>query len=171
MTDSTTASDTTTDDCPRAAAEPFIKRNVFPDAQFTLLADHKTGLETFNLADGDQVSIKESGCEYYTLSFRLETSRFAADTTDIPYWSNAAFSLLHKLDKGLVETPFDMEKMFKNVSARIKEDQVNPQNKLKLGEQIDFGGEDFSQFLIIDRVTRLADQRYALEFSMSYGPM
>ncbi|WP_345953954.1 hypothetical protein [Mucilaginibacter sp. PAMB04168] len=160
----------TVDDCPRGAAEPVIKKDIFPAATFTMQADHRTGIETLTFDDGDKLMIKQSGCEYYRLDFRFETSRFEADTTNVTYWSNTGLSLMRRAIKGL-DTPLEIGKALNNLSARLEKDKSGSGTNLTLGEEIDFGGSDPRQYLTIDRITRLANQRYAIELSLSYGPI
>jgi hypothetical protein len=168
--DSLADRDTAATDCPRDRSAPVIQKTVFPAARFALQADGRTGLETLTLADGDQVIITQSGCEYFILKFRFVTSRFAADTIDVLYWSNAALTLMRSVSKGL-DVPLDVNGALTQLSRRIDQDKVASQKKLELGEEIDFGGPDPRQYLILERITQLAGQRFAIEVSLNYGPM
>lgn len=69
------------EDCPRSAAEPVVKKAVFPRTTFRLQPDTHTGIETVTCPNGDQVIIRHEGCEYYALRFQFTTSRFAPPTT------------------------------------------------------------------------------------------
>jgi hypothetical protein len=166
-----TVTDTTgIDECPRGVSEPVVKKSVFPDAHFALQTDNTTGIETLTLKGGDKLILTQSGCEYYRLNFRFETSRFAADTANIAYWGNTALTLMREVSSGL-DVPLEIDTALNRLSARLNKDKLKADNKLTLGEEIDFGGPDPRQYLIIERVTRLADQRYAVEVSLSYGPI
>lgn len=169
-TDTVAVTDTSDSECPRDKSSPVIKKSVFPDAQFALQADGRTGIETLTLTDGDKVTITQMGCEYFILKFKFETTHFAADTTDVRYWSNAALTFMRKVNKGL-DVPLDVAEALNKLSARIEQDKKASQNKLELGEEIDFGGPDPRQYLIIERVSKLDNQRFAVEVSLSYGPM
>lgn len=158
------------DDCPRGASEPVIKKNVFPDTHFALQADHKTGIETLVLKNGDKLTIKQSGCEYYILNFRFETSRFAADTADVAYWGDKALLLMRQVIHGL-NSPLEINEALNKLSARLEKDKSGSGNKLALKEEIDFGGSDPRQYFTIDRITKLENHRYALMLSLSYGPI
>ena len=157
-------------ECPRGASEPVVKKSVFPDAHFVLQADRMTGIETFSLPQGDKVKITQSGCEYYTLKFEIETTRFAADTTDLSYWPKAAITLMRQINNGL-QTPLEIVKGLDAVSARIKSGESNPADMLSLGEEVDYGGSDPREYLTIDGISRLANKRYLLQITFSYGPM
>ena len=85
-----------------------VKKDEFLDARFALQPDGRTGIETLTLTDGDKVTLTQSGCEYFILKFKFETSRFAADTTNVPYWGNAALSFMRKIEKGL-DVPLDVD--------------------------------------------------------------
>jgi hypothetical protein len=157
-------------ECPRGAAEPVVKATVFPNAHFALRPDHITGIETFNLPQGDKITIKLSGCEYYTLTFQIETSRFAADTTDMPYWGNVALLLMREINKG-ISTPLEIDNALKKLALRLQADKSTPNNQLKLNEEIDFGGPDPRQILTIDRISQPVNQRYIMQITFSYGPI
>lgn len=156
-------------DCPRGAAEPVLKKAVFPNAQFVFQPDKRTGIEKVTLPDGDRLSITQSGCEYYMLTFQFETSHFAADTTDMAYWGNTALSLMRDVNKGL-NTPLDINAALSKLSGRLKDNPDNS-NPLKLGDEIDFGGPDPRQYLVVNRIHKLANQNYLLELSFNYGPI
>lgn len=158
------------DECPRGASEPVVKKTVFPNAQFTLQPDHITGIETLTLNNGDKLTIKQSGCEYYVLAFRFETSRYAADTTDVTYWSSTALTLMREVVKG-VDVPLEMNVALNKLSARLEKDKLNSESKLTLAEEIDFGGPDPRQYLTIDQITQLSNQHYVVQISLTYGPI
>lgn len=157
-------------DCPRGASEPVIQPAVFPDVRFALQADGMTGIETFSLPQGDRVKITQSGCEYYTLKFDIETSKFAADTTNLQYWHEAALTLMRQINKGMV-TPLEISKGLEAMSARIKSGKSDPADLLSLGEELDYGGSDPRDYLTMDRISQLDNKRYLLEITFSYGPM
>ncbi|WDF57382.1 FEKKY domain-containing protein [Mucilaginibacter sp. KACC 22063] len=159
-----------TDDCPRGAAVPVIKKAVFPNVHFALQSDHNTGIETLTLANGDKLTLKQFGCEYYNLSFFFETAQFAADTTDIAYWGNASLSLLRQVRKGL-DTPLDIDTALNRLAAHIEKDKLKSGKGLEMGEEIDFGGPDPRQYLTIDQVSQLANKRYMIKITFSYGPI
>jgi hypothetical protein len=158
----------TAGDCPLGPAEPVLKKDLYPRATFALQSDKRTGIETLLLENGDKLIIKQSGCEYYVLHFRFETSRFEADTSDMAYWSNTALTMLRQINKGL-RTPLDIAEAFKQLSARLEQGKSGA--KLNIGDEIDFGGPDPRQYMIIERISKTADNRYLLELSLNYGPI
>ncbi|OKS87458.1 hypothetical protein [Mucilaginibacter polytrichastri] len=157
-------------DCPRGAAGPVVKKSIFPGAHFALQADGITGIETLTLPQGDKVTIKQSGCEYYILNVEIETSRFAADTTDINYWYTAALTLMRELNSGL-NTPLEINKGLNKLAGRIKAGQAGTQNQLKLNDEIDFGGPDPRQYLTVDHISQIVDHGYLVNLTFSYGPI
>jgi hypothetical protein len=102
------------------------------------------------------------------LRFRFETSRFAADTSDVEYWGNTGSTLMSEVKKGL-KTPFDIAQALNKLSARLEQGKSG--SSLNLGDEIDFGGPDPRQYLVIERVSKLTDNSYALELSLNYGPI
>lgn len=77
---------------------------------------------------------------------------------------------MRELNKGL-DVPLDIALALDKLYARIAQDRSTAQKMLELGEEIDFGGADPREYLVIERISRLADQRFAVKLSLSYGPM
>src|SRR5262245_43058033 len=108
MTDSATAATSAVDtvgeasanDCVRAEPEPIITKGNCPGKIFQKKPDG-TAIEATILNQGDSLIIHHTGCEYYWLSFRFETSRFQADTTDIPFWMDKAMILMREINPAL----------------------------------------------------------------------
>ncbi|MFM7855349.1 MAG: hypothetical protein ACKO96_26340, partial [Flammeovirgaceae bacterium] len=94
--------------CIRGQAESVINKSVYPNATFKLNEDNRTGTETVRIKNGDKLTINNWGCEYYALTFRFETNRFSADTTDINYWTDKGFELMREIKSGL-DAPLDIE--------------------------------------------------------------
>ena len=105
--DTTKANDKGDSDCIRGQAQSVIKKSVYPNTTFKLNEDNRTGTETVGLKNGDKLVINNWGCEYYALTFRFETNRFKADTTDIDYWINKALFLMKEIENGL-DAPLDI---------------------------------------------------------------
>ena len=77
---------------------------------------------------------------------------------------------MRQVAKG-IDVPLQVDTALNKLALRLEKDKLGNGIKLAVGEEIDFGGPDPRQYLIIDRVTRLANQRYAIEVSLSYGPI
>ena len=157
-------------ECTRGAAEPIIKKSVFPKTKFKLQSDKFTGIETVDFDNGDKLIIKNWGCESYVLTFRFETSRFEDKTTDIPFSFNMAVLLVSELYEGL-DAPIDIKKGVQAIVKYVDADQLNNYQNLKFGEEIDFGGDDIRDFVTVDKIEKLKDKKYAIEISFTTGPL
>lgn len=157
-------------DCARGAAEPIIKKTVYPKTTFVLQPDNITGIETVILENSDKLIIKNWGCENYVLTFRFETSRFVKDTTDFSFWFKSAGSLMTDILAGL-EAPIDIKNGIKKLNIHIDSDKTDNNKNLKLGDDIDFGGEDIQSFVSVDRIEKLTNKKYAVEISFTTGPL
>ena len=166
-----TAVDTTGfSDCPVGKPESVVNKQVFPGSKFRMSADGTVGTETLDLDSSDHVEIRISGCEYYTLTVVLETSRFAADTTNLPYWFDKTENIMRKVNTGL-NTPLELNIALKNLATRLQKDKSTTSGRLSLGEEIDFGGPDPRAYLSINRISKIAPKKYQVELSFSYGPV
>ena len=166
-TDSETSSEV---DCIRGAAEPIIRKSVFPDSNFKLQSDKITGIETVNFDNGSKLIIKNWGCEYYCLTFRFETTRFQEDTTNLQFWYKKSVLLISEILNGL-EAPTDIKKGTNSLVNYIDLDLPNNYVNLKLKDEIDFGGEDIREYVTLDRIQKIDDKKYAIEISYITGPL
>jgi hypothetical protein len=158
------------DDCVRGQAEPIIKKSVFPKAKFILQSDSLTAIETLDFDNGDKLIIKNWGCEYYTLTFRFETSRFKDDTSNIPYWYKKSVLLVSELNKG-IDAPIDIKKGIGKLINHIDLDMLNNYANLKLGQEIDFGGDEIRDFVTVEQIEKLTDKKFAITISFATGPL
>lgn len=158
------------DECARGQAEPIIKKSVFPKTQFILQPDSLTAIETVDFDNGDKLTIKNWGCEYYILTFHFETSRFQDDTSNIAYWYKKSVLLLSELSKGL-DAPVDIEKGINKLINHIDLDMHNNYKNLKLGQAIDFGGNEIREFVTVEKIEKLADKKFAVTISFTTGPL
>ena len=157
-------------DCVRGAAEPIIIKSVFPNTDFKLQPDKITGIETVVFDNNDRLIIKNWGCESYCLTFRFETTRFQEDTTNLQFWYKKAVLLMSEIANGL-DSPINIDKGTKELINFIDKDQPNNYANLKLQEEIDFGGEDIRNYVAVDRIQKIDDNKYAIEISYVIGPL
>ena len=156
--------------CVRGKAKPIINKTVYPQTAFVLQPDSLSGIETVTFDNGDKLTIKNWGCEYYVLTFRFETSRFQRDTTDLKYWFKTATRLVTEILNG-VDAPIDIKKGITQLTNRIDRDQSTDFKNLKLRAEIDFGGNEIRDFVSVDRIEKLTDKKYAVEISFATGPL
>jgi hypothetical protein len=156
---------TASTNCARGVAKPIIKKTVYPQTTFVLQSDSLTGIETVIFDNGDNLTIKNWGCEYYVLTFRFETSRLQQDTTSLDYWFKSAASLTTEVLDGL-EAPIDIAQGVDKLLAH-----VNNNANLKLRKEIDYGTDNIRSFVSVDRIEKDSDTRYAVEISFATGPL
>ncbi len=153
-------------DCTRGAAEPIIKKTVYPQTTFVLQPDSLTGIESVAFDNGDNLTIKNWGCEYYVLTFQFESSRLKADTTSLKYWYVSAYKIMTEMKQG-IDAPIDIEKGLQALNNYISKNVFD----LKLQTEIDFGGDEIRSFVSVDRVEKVTDKKYAVEISFTTGPL
>jgi len=152
-------------DCIRGQAESVINKRVYPNAIFKLNSDNHTGTETVDLENGEKLIIDNWGCEYFVLTFRFETERFQADTTDTKYWLDKAVSLMREIEKGL-DAPLDIE------GGTLATENFLKQNKdYNLGEEIVYDDDSIRDFVTIDRIQKISNKRFGIEISYATGPL
>ncbi len=153
-------------DCTRGQAEPIVIKDIYPKTTFTLQSDNLTAIETIELNDGDKVVIKNWGCKYYVLSFRFETSKYAADTTAMKYWYVNSFKLMNEIKHG-IDAPIDIEKGLKAFNEHISKNVFD----LELKTEIDFGENEFRNFVSLDNISKIGNNRFAVTISFAIGPL
>jgi hypothetical protein len=151
--------------CIRGQAESVMKRSIYPNSIFKLNSDHHTGTETVELENGDKLTINNWGCEYFVLTFRFETERFQADTTDTRYWLDKVATLMREIEKG-ISAPLDIEG-----GTLATENFLKGNKNYELGEEIIYDDDLIRDFVTIDRIQKLGEKRYAIEISYATGPL
>jgi len=150
-------------DCVRGAAEPVLRKSVYPKARFQLQPDKLTGIETLGFANGDRLTIKNWGCEYYTLTFRFETTRFQQDTTARAQWYRHSVTLLTELLPGLA-APLDIKDGVAALRRYVDQGNVGPRS-----EEIYYGRPGNVEFVAVDKIQKLAGRKYAVEVTFALG--
>jgi hypothetical protein len=154
-------------DCIRGQAESVIKKTVYPNSTFRLNKDNHTGTETVDLENGDKLIINNWGCEYFVLTFRIETERFQADTTNTMYWLNKAAILMKEIQHG-IDAPLNIQDGIEIIPIHL----ASMDNRIyELGEEIVFKDDIIRDFVTLDRVQRINERRFAIEISFATGPL
>jgi len=152
-------------DCPRGVPERIVKGSVEPQPTFEVNKEKNIATEVIQFQNGDRVVVQNSGCEYFVVTFRFETNRFKADTTDMVYWLDKSAVLVGEITEA-VDAPLDFND---GVSAIRK--MNGPEVKYDLGQEIVFAEGDIRQFATLDRVQKIDPARYAVEVSFVIGPI
>jgi Fe-S cluster assembly iron-binding protein IscA len=152
-------------DCPRGAPERIVKASVEPQPTFELDKRKNIASEVLQFQNGDRLVVKNGGCEYFVVTFRFETNRFKADTTDMVYWLDKSAVLVAEISEA-IDAPLD----FNDGVAMIKR-MNGPEVKYLPGQEIVYSDGEIRQFATLDRVEQLDPSRYAVEVTFSLGPI
>jgi len=122
------------------------------------------------LSNGDKLIIRNRGCEYFILTFRFETSRFKSDTTNLQYWFTKTGVMMNEVAEG-INAPINIKKGLNFFDDYIEKNRKTEFKEVSLGEEIDFGGSEIRDYLTVDRISLLSEQRYVIEISFLTGPL
>jgi hypothetical protein len=150
--------------CIRGKAGPVVRKTVYSKSTFKLNEDNRTATESIEFSEEEKLVIHNWGCEYYALTFRFETERFHADTTDINFWIDKGLLLMKEIRNG-VDTPLDIP------GGEVALQNYLTKNEYKLGDRIDYGNETISNTVTIDRIQKINDKKFAIELTYSIGPL
>lgn len=151
-------------ECARGIPERIVKPSVQPQPAFELNKEKTVGTETLQFENGDRVIVKNSGCEYFIVTFRFETNRFQADTTDLMYWLDKSSRLVSEITEA-IDAPLD----FNDGVAAIQK-MNGPEVKYELGQEIVYEDGDIRQYASLDRIQKMAADRFAVEITFGVGP-
>ncbi|MCZ8023431.1 MAG: hypothetical protein ACK5FG_04075 [Chryseotalea sp.] len=154
-------------DCIRGQAKSVTNKTIFPNAVFKLNQDNHTGTETLELKDRDKLIIHNWGCKYYVLTFRFETDRFEADTTNTVFWLNKATILMTEIENGL-NAPLDIKGGINAIPIYLASLDSQPYN---LRDEIVYDDDVIRDFVTLDRIQKISEGRFAIEISFATGPL
>jgi len=157
-------------DCTRGAAEPVIKKSVYPHATFTLLGDKVNGIETVTLNNGDVLTINNTGCESYVLRFRFETARFSEPVTDVPFWYKQAATLMTELLPAL-DVPIDIKEPVDKLVSHIDAQQATNDTNLKVGDEINYDTNGMPKSITLEKLEQLPGKKVAVTVTVIVGPL
>lgn len=168
-------------ECTRSLPEPVLNKKLFPNSTFNLegykVEDSNyiyllRGIETLTLTSGDIVTITNSGCESYGLTFHFITSRFAAAPTDTAYWFPHSVDLMTQMKGAFIaDVPLPMDTYIQKMASYVVYAKKNQYKDLKIGEYIPFRDDEVQETAVVDSIQKLADGTYAVDVSFSMGPI
>jgi hypothetical protein len=150
--------------CARGQAEPIIKKKYFPNAIFALQPDSITAIERVSFKNGDKLVITNWGCESYVLTFRFETSKFKADTSNLKYWYAAAAKLMNEVVPR-IDAPLDIKEGVRAINNYA----VKNTKRLRLRTELNFGGDETIRFATLDTIAKMQKNRTAVIMSFTAG--
>lgn len=153
-------------DCPRGELKPIIKKSIYPQSTFIIQPDSLIGIEEMYLKNGDKITIKHWGCEYYALTFKIETSRLKAKINSLKYWYINTYKILKEIYPGL-DAPIDIDKGLQALNNYVSRNVF----ELKLNTEIDFGKTEIRSYIIIDKIEKISNNKYVIEVSFISGPL
>ncbi len=152
--------------CIRGKAEPIVKKSIFPKSNFQLQADSLTAIETVDFKNGDKLTIRNWGCEYYCLTFKFETSRFQKDTTNLEFWFKVSSKLMAEVLEG-IDAPVDLKRGIASFDDYIGKDKKNNYRNLEPGKEIYFGLREPKEFVTFDRIQKLSDKKFLVTLTFA----
>jgi hypothetical protein len=159
-------------ECARPLPQPIVRKAIFPKTRFQLeKIDNSvrviaTGTETVQFSNGDRLTITNEGCEFITLRFRFETSRFNRQRiADPKYLYRRSAWLMRQTLRGL-KSPFNLAK---GITALEKYAGQNPQPDLD--KEIEYGNSEIRSVVRLAKVQPLSNRKTAVEMVFYYGPI
>lgn len=171
FTDASKAQDAegTASNCTRAKPLPLFKKKDVVKRSFKLIKNKEypfeyTGVESVKLINGDTLTIKNYGCDNFSLSFRFKTKRVSGNLNQVRLWFKNAVGLMNAIRKKL-NVPL-VNSGIETLNAKIKNGR-----KLKFDEHIYFGGNIIESVVEVGRPKRLDRRLYEIEISFGTGPL
>jgi hypothetical protein len=162
----------TQNNCVRSIPTPIVKKSIFPNTSFVLkkIGNNNSlivpeGIETVKLKNGDRLTITNSGCESFALTFRFETDRLTGKTKDSKYWYRRSVRLMKQIVNGL-NSPLNLKTgiaALENYSAK----NFQPE----LDTEISYGGSDIRSTVRLGEITTAANGKAIVKILFYYGPL
>jgi hypothetical protein len=157
-------------ECSRGVAEPIVLNSVFPNSYFKLQTDNFSGIEIVEFDNDERLIITNQGCDSFWLTFRFETSRFKEDTTNLLFWYKTSVLLMNEILEGL-NSPINIGRGTNELKKFINSQETNAFANLKLHEEVDFGGDEIRDYVSLDRIQKIDNDKFAIEISFVTGPL
>ncbi|WP_341899953.1 hypothetical protein [Fluviicola taffensis] len=161
--------DTLNYDCTRSIPSPVLDSTAFRDWNFKLEKIQEgnvlQGIEYALLKSGNYLTIINSGCEYYSLTFEFTTRNYSGKTDDLAYWAKTTVSLLNEI-KDHCHAPVDWETLEKEL---LKAYQTNSKNALK--KELIINDSEIGTIASLEKVEQLDKQMVKISLQYSVGPL
>lgn len=165
------AQDENSSECVRAKPAPILIKRKFPNKTFRLRKNKEfpfeyVGFETVRLKNGDNLTIKNYGCENYSLDFRFETKRFKGSLKRAKYWYQAAVQLMNSVIGGLKKNQYLPRAGTKALKEHIKKSKT-----LRFDDYVYFLDTEIKEAFHLATVKKSANGKYVVEISFGVGPL
>ena len=157
--------------CVRSVPEPILKKSVFPKTTFTKTKNKENtgetiGSEKVRLDKNTDLTIKNWGCENYTLTFQFLVKNESQKTSNTKFWYGKAIDLMNSVKKGISKEDINLiNRGLKAISA-YKNKTKNP----KYENYIEIGGTEIRDVVVLEKVAEQGN-KHKVEISFGIGPL
>ena len=158
-------------ECVRSVPEPILKKSVFPKKTFTKTKNKENtgetiGFEKVKVNKNVDLTIKNQGCENYTLTFQFLVGNQSQKTSDTKFWYGKAIELMNSVKRGIRSEDVNLiNRGLKAISA-YQNKSKNP----KYENYIEFGGTEIRDVIVLKRVVKQG-RKHKVEISFGVGPL
>lgn len=161
--------DTLNYECTRSIPSPVLDSTQFPDYSFKLEKIQEgnvlQGIEFALLKSGSSLTITNSGCEYYSLTFEFTTGNHSEKTDNLAYWAKTAVSLLNEI-KDHCDAPVDWETLEKELLKAYK-----PNSKNALKKELIINDSEIGTVASLEKIEQLDKQTFKISLQYAVGPL
>ncbi len=158
-------------ECVRSIPEPILKKSIFPKRSFTKTKNKENtgetiGYEKVRVNKNVDLTIKNWGCENYTLTFQFLIRNQSQKISNTKFWYDKAIELMNSVKKGIRAEDVNLiNRGLKAISAYRKKTK-NPQ----YANYIDFGGKVIEHVVVLEKVVKQG-RKNKIEISFGVGPL
>lgn len=158
-------------DCVRSLPEPILKKSVFPKKTFVLrdgVKDNpaKRGFEKTKISNDVDLTIENSGCENYSLSFEFTVRNINRNVSDTKFWYNKSIELMNLVKKGIRSQDINLI----NRGLKAISNYNNKTRKPVYETYIDFGKTEIRDIVVFNGV-RKQKNGYKVIIGFGIGPL
>ena len=148
-----------------------MKKSVFPKRTFTKTKNKENtgetiGFEKVRVNRNIDLTIKNWGCENYTLTFQFLISNQRQKTSDTKFWYGKTIELMNSVKKGIRSSDINLINRGLNAVTAYYLNAGNP----KYRNYISFGGTDIEDVVVLENVTKHS-KKHKVEISFGIGPL
>lgn len=158
-------------ECVRSVPEPILKKSVFPKTTFTKTKNEENtsetiGYEKVKINKNVDLTIKNWGCENYTLTFQFLIRNQSQKIGNTKFWYDKAIELMNLVKKGIRAEDISLINRGLKAFSVYRNKSKNP----KYENYIEFGGTEIKDVVVLEKVTEQGGN-HSLEISFGVGPL